>query len=163
MFTHILCPIDGSEGSIQALTTAANLAAEQNAELTICTVVDPAKAAAMAFGDPAMSAACYDALDGEARAMVEEAASKFQPTVKSKCVTIDGQPVDSIVSYATRNACDLIVMGSHGRGGLSRALLGSVAEGVVRHASIPVMIIRWTGRVAATQNARPAASAAPAS
>lgn len=137
---------------------AANLAGEQHADLTICTVVDPSKAAAMAFGDPAMSAACYDALDSEARAMVEQSASKFEPALKPKCVTIDGQPVDAITSYAVRNACDLIVMGSHGRSGLSRALLGSVAEGVLRHANIPVMIIRWSGRVAAAQDSKPAAA-----
>jgi len=53
-----------------------------------------------------------------------------------------GQPADAIVDYATENAIDLIVVGSHGRSGFSRVLLGSVAERVARQAPVPVTIVR---------------------
>lgn len=55
---------------------------------------------------------------------------------------VDGSPSREILSYAEAAGCDLIVMGTHGRGGLNRLLLGSVAERVVRSATIPVMTVR---------------------
>jgi nucleotide-binding universal stress UspA family protein len=152
VFKHILCPIDGSETSIHALQVAANLAAEQHAKLTICTVADPAKAASMAFGDPGMSAACYDALDAEGKVMTADAAARIANITQAQPVALDGQPIETIVDYAATNACDLIVMGSHGRTGLSRALLGSVAEGVVCHAGTPVLIVRWPVKESKTES-----------
>jgi nucleotide-binding universal stress UspA family protein len=144
MFKHLLCPIDGSESSIEALDAAARFAADQHADLTICTVVDAARAAAMSFGDPRMTGACMDAMESEATAMLNDAAARVQGITAANQIALQGLPVDSIVEYAANNGCDLIVMGSHGRSGLSRALLGSVAEGVLRHATIPVMILRWS-------------------
>lgn len=146
MFKHILCPIDGSACALEALDTAANLASEQNASLTIFSVADPSQAAAMAFGDPAMTGACLDAIDNEADAVVRDAAARVAATIIARVATLTGQPISSIVEFAALNACDLIVMGSHGRGGIQRALVGSVAEGVIRHASVPVMVIRWSKR-----------------
>jgi nucleotide-binding universal stress UspA family protein len=55
---------------------------------------------------------------------------------------VAGMPADEIVKAAGDWPADLIVIGSHGRGGVQRALLGSVAEGVMRHASCPVLVIR---------------------
>ena len=146
MFSHILCPIDGSAASLQALDMAAELATEQKAQLTICIVADVVQASAMAFGDPAMSAACLDALDDEARGIISDAAERVRETIAAKCVTLDGQPVSSIVGFAAANGIDLVVMGSHGRSGIQRVLLGSVAEGVLRQACCPVLVSRWTGR-----------------
>lgn len=150
MFKHLLCPIDGSESSMEALDAAARFAADQHADLTICSVVDASRAAAMAFGDPRMTGACMDAMESESSAMLQDAVSRVQGTVAAKPVAIQGLPVDSIVDYAASNGCDLIVMGSHGRSGISRALLGSVAEGVLRHATVPVMIFRWSKRPSKT-------------
>ncbi len=146
MFKHILCPIDGSQFSLQALDFAARFAGEQGAQLTICTVTNPAKAAAMAFGDPPMSAACLDALDDESKALVADAAARLKNVVNAVSIALDGQPVQTIAEYATEMCADLIVMGSHGRTGLKRAVLGSVAEGVLRKAKVPVMIARGAGR-----------------
>jgi nucleotide-binding universal stress UspA family protein len=144
VFKHILCPIDGSQGSLRALDVAAEFAAEQGAALTILMVVDPSRAAAMAFGDPAMTGACLDAIDDEGALIVREASGHVAATVDARPATITGQPVPSIVDYAASNSCDLIVMGSHGRGGIQRAFLGSIAEGVLRHANVPVLVIRWS-------------------
>jgi nucleotide-binding universal stress UspA family protein len=142
MFKHILVPIDGSDCSLQALDTGAQFAREQQARLTVCTVVDPAKAAAMAFGEASMAAACLDALDEEGKALVQDAARRIEGVWPADVAVLDGTPVDTIVDYARQHAVDLIVIGSHGRSGLQRLFLGSVAEGVVRAAAKPVMVVR---------------------
>lgn len=145
MFQHILCPIDGSDASTEALDLAARFAADQKARLTICMVVDPAKAAAMAYGDPGMSAACFDALDDEAKCVLDEAVARVKNIAPADGMVLDGPTTSSIVEFCTTNLCDLIVMGSHGRGGIQRAILGSVAEGVLRHSNVPVLIVRHGG------------------
>lgn len=150
MFKHILVPIDGSDCSLQALEVAAKFAREQQARLTICTVVDPAKAAAMAFGEASMAAACLDALDEEGKALVQDAAGRTQVIWPSDVAVLDGAPVDTIVDYARESGADLVIIGSHGRSGLQRLFLGSVAEGVVRSASMPVLVVR---HVLVTQDA----------
>lgn len=149
MFKHILVPIDGSDCSLQALEVAARFAREQQARLTICTVVDPAKAAAMAFGEASMAAACLDALDEEGKALVQDAAGRVQIIWPSEVAVLDGAPVDTIVDYARQADADLVIIGSHGRSGLQRLFLGSVAEGVIRNAAMPVMVVR---HVVVTQN-----------
>lgn len=141
MFKHILCPVDGSKTSLQALELAARLAQEQHAKLTICMAVDAAKAAAMAFGDPGMSAVCYNALYEEARASLASI-SALVTDVQPDQLLVEGGAVEAIVECAASKACDLVVIGSHGRSGIKRALLGSVAEGVVRNATVPVMVVR---------------------
>ena len=140
MFTHLLCPIDGSTSWMRVLELGARIAREQGARLTICTVVDPTKAAAMTFGNPAMSGLCLNALHADAQRMVSEVAARLAPIVRARAVTLTGPPIEAIVNYAEENGCDLIVMGSHRRNGIPRALLGSVAEGVLRNADVPVLI-----------------------
>jgi nucleotide-binding universal stress UspA family protein len=142
MFRHILVPIDGSDCSLEALDVAARFAREQQARLTVCTVVDPAKAAAMAFGEASMAAACLDALDEDGKALVQDAAGRVHVIWPSDVAVLDGAPVETIVDYAHKTGADLIIIGSHGRSGLSRLFLGSVAEGVIRAAGIPVMVVR---------------------
>jgi nucleotide-binding universal stress UspA family protein len=160
MFKQILVPIDGSDCSLHALDVAAAFAAEQQAVLRICTVVDPAKAAAMAFGEAALSAACMDALDDEGKALVQDAAARVRAVAEPQTEVLDGAPVESIVDYARESAADLIIIGSHGRGGLSRLVLGSVAEGVIRNAAVPVLVVR---HVAPTHKAHEPARHEPAS
>jgi nucleotide-binding universal stress UspA family protein len=62
--------------------------------------------------------------------------------VPTERVLANGAPSTEIVDHATEEGCDLIVMGTHGRGGIDRLLLGSVAERVVRTATVPVLTIR---------------------
>jgi universal stress protein A len=161
VFKHILCPVDGSQCSLQALDLAAGLAAEQQAEFTICGVLDPSQAAAMAFGDPAMSAACYDALEEEAKQLLSDAAAREERTIPATTAMLYGQTIPAILSFVSANACDLIVMGSHGRSGIQRALVGSVAEGVLRHANVPVLIVRLSGRRDKAQHTEAASAVTP--
>ncbi len=157
MFRHILVPIDGSDCSYHALDIAAEFAKEQRAVLSICTVVDPAKAAAMAFGEAAMTSACLDALDDEGKTLVRDAMQRVLPIWPADTAVLDGAPVEGIVEHAKASGADLIVIGSHGRSGLPRLLLGSVAEGVIRNAASPVLVVRQTA--VAANDARPAAKA----
>lgn len=144
MFSHILCPVDGSDASVLALHVAARLAAEQKATLTVCSVADPVKASVMAFGDPQGTALCLETLDNEAAEIARQAVKLVSDIIATECVALDGQAAEAIVEYAKQSGCDVIVMGSHGRSGIPRAILGSVAEGVLRQSTVPVMIIRWT-------------------
>jgi nucleotide-binding universal stress UspA family protein len=162
MFKHILVPIDGSDCSLQALEVGARFAREQNALLSVCTVVDPAKAAAMAFGEAAMATACLDALDEEGKALVNDAVARIQSIWAADPAVLQGAPVESIVEYANSAGADLVILGSHGRGGLQRLLLGSVAEGVIRSAHISVMVVRSAAaRQHESEKARSAKSAPP--
>lgn len=142
MFKHILVPVDGSDCSLNALDTAAGFACEQQARMTICMVVDPAKAAAMAFGEAGMAAACLDALDDEGKALLAAAAERVRATCPAATQLLEGPTVEAIMEYARSSGADLIVLGSHGRSGLPRLFIGSVAEGVIRNATIPVMVVR---------------------
>lgn len=120
--------------------------------------VEPSQAAAMAFGDGGMSGACLDALDDEAAQIAHDAAARIAATSNAHTATLIGQAVQSIVDDAASNACDLIVMGGHGGSGIQRALVGSIAEGVVRHASVPVMVIRWSEHREQAQTEKAAAA-----
>jgi nucleotide-binding universal stress UspA family protein len=142
MFKQMLAAIDGSECSLHALKVAAAFARDQQAGLRVCTVVDPAKAAAMAFGEAAMSAACLDALDQEGRTLAEDAVAAVREIWPAEIAVLEGAPVDSIVQYAAETKADLIIVGSHGRSGFAHFFLGSVAEGVIRNAVVPVLVIR---------------------
>lgn len=79
----------------------------------------------------------------EAERKLAELAQTFaQSKVKVETAIVDGRPSRSIVDFAAKNDVNLIVMGTHGRGPVARAFLGSVAENVVRHAECPVMLVR---------------------
>jgi nucleotide-binding universal stress UspA family protein len=144
MFTKMIVPVDGSKPSDAALALALRLAADQHASMLLVHVVETAKLAA-AFepyggsgGEVAIEAA-YDA----GRSMLREAAQAADRAgITNLSELVDGDCVKRIVAVAQSSKADLIVIGSHGRGGLARAVLGSVAEGVLRKASIPVLVTR---------------------
>jgi len=115
MSRHVLVPIDGSEPAWDALDHAA--AQHAGARITVLNVVDPVEDVYLG-----LEGGFYDA--------------DFRTAVGI------GQPARTIVGYADENEVDHIVMGSHGRTGVARVLLGSVAEAVARRASIPVTIVR---------------------
>ncbi len=147
MFKHILCPIDGSDASLKALDVAVRLTVDQGAQLTLCTVVDTSKALVEAFPARALIPEAIRALDDDAAKLLADAAAHIKPTTSAQVITIHGDPVESIAHSATELGCDVIVMGTHGRGGLRRALLGSVAEGALRHAAVPVIVVRSPSEV----------------
>ena len=120
---QILFPTDFSDASRLAGTTAADFARQFGARLHVLHVVPPVT-------DPAPAPAAV-------RAVAEELDRGF-PVVTA---VTSGLVARQIVSYARKNAIDLVVIGTHGRTGVTRALLGSVAEAVVRHAPCRVLTV----------------------
>jgi len=138
---RILVPLDGSETSERALDVAADFAAAQGAELVLCHVVDLARAAAMSGGEAQLVAGCLGALRDEGLAILDESERRVAGRARVSTRIVDGSPVDAIERLAAELPANYIVLGSHGRTGLTRLVLGSVAEGVVRAARVPVMVV----------------------
>jgi nucleotide-binding universal stress UspA family protein len=142
MAKKVLVPIDGSPQSDTALEYALEEFADE--EITVIHVIDPIDAGYSApVGMPGGSEEWYESAQSESEALFEEA----QEVADEYDVTLDpveelGRPSRTIVEFADENDFDQIVMGSHGRSGVSRILLGSVAETVVRRATIPVTVAR---------------------
>jgi nucleotide-binding universal stress UspA family protein len=145
MNQRIVVAADGSEGSLRAVDAAADLARAIGAKLVVTHVVDSAKAATMCFGEAQLLAGCFDALREEGRHIVADAVARARRIVTEpeqvESRIVQGSPVEEIVRLAGEGRADWIVMGSHGRSGLARALMGSIAEGVLREAPVPVMIV----------------------
>jgi universal stress protein A len=125
-FRQILFPTDFSEASTPAGRTAADLARHFGARLHVLHVVPPVT-------DPT-----------PAPAALRAAVAQFTGGLPVVSAIASGLPARQIVAYARKNAVDLIVVGTHGRTGVSRALLGSVAEAVVRHAACRVLAVPST-------------------
>lgn len=148
LFQRILAPIDGSEAGRPAFELADRLAEELEAELQILHVVPPLPAPVVGPYGTSMNTFNWEdtlrAMEEEGVALVENA-RKLAKTPKVKTALLKAQTrreADVIVDFARDNQSDLIVMGTHGRTGLERLLLGSVAEGVSHHAPVPVLLVR---------------------
>jgi len=144
-FKRILVPVDGSDHGFHAARTAAHLARALGARLTLLTVYD---GPSTALGEPNYSAALNEAL-GHARAVVEQAREAVRetggPELEPEVEWLDGSPAETIISAARSGNYDLIVMGTHGRGRVRAALLGSVSNAVAAGAGRPVLVV-GTGR-----------------
>ncbi|MBV8345076.1 MAG: universal stress protein [Candidatus Eremiobacteraeota bacterium] len=141
MPNRILVPVDGSEFSNRALDFAATLATETNAEIVILNVVDLARVAVLSGGEAQLIPGCLEEVRAEGQRVVEDACARVRAPVHASARVVTGSPVDAIEEVAADSKPSFIVMGTHGRSGLGRALMGSVAEGVVRRAPVPVMIV----------------------
>ncbi|MFB6267779.1 MAG: universal stress protein [Halodesulfurarchaeum sp.] len=140
MYRHILVPTDGSEGSERAIREAVNLA-----ELTGGTV----------HGLYVIDTRDYNVLpeskwltiEDEFTEEAERALGTIRKTAEAATVHVTtalarGVPAEEILDYVEENDVDLIVMGTHGRTGLNRVLVGSVTERVIRRATVPIHIVR---------------------
>ncbi len=139
---RILFPTDFSQYNAAALEFASTLAAESKARLDIVHV-DELSDLNAALGEAAYIYA--QSTDCATRRANHERLAKVVPTIagvafEHHCLT--GSPVAEILRFAEEENVDLIVMASHGRTGLSRLLMGSVAEAVVRRANCPVLIVK---------------------
>jgi nucleotide-binding universal stress UspA family protein len=145
MYEKILVPVDGSPTSEIGLAEAIKLAKLTGARLTLLHVVDTA---AMFIVPEAAAAAASifdtmresgEALLAKARLETERAGVAAESALFE---TVAGRVSDLIVEEAGKRHADLIVMGTHGRRGVGRVLLGSDAELVVRNAPVPVLLVR---------------------
>lgn len=137
MFKHILVPTDFGEPAQAALDVALSLASSADAKLTLFH--------AYAFLMPIYSEAAWvpgAEIERDARQALDEALSKVKKIYsKTESALTCGDPALEILRAATKLGADLIVIGTHGRRGLSRVLLGSVAEKVVRLSPVPVLTV----------------------
>lgn len=136
---RILFSTDFSEQSFEALGYASQLAASFQAELHFVYVDDLAHLVALA------PYCCQNFVPATDRSEMELELRRLKPTIPGVVSVyhyLEGQPADAICTLASTVQIDLIVMSSHGRTGLSHALLGSVAEEVMRRAPCPVFIVK---------------------
>jgi universal stress protein A len=145
LFRKILCPIDFSEHSVAALDVALKMAQQNDATVYLLNVV-PLPAGAAGFQPVPMEP--YPYVEKDRREQLEKLAQERIPAaVRYEAVVISGDPAERVLETARGLDADLIVMGTHGRRGLSHLFLGSVAERVVRESPIPVLTARSTARV----------------
>lgn len=146
-FTKILCPTDFSHGSQQAIRVAVRIARETGAELVLVHAwyIPPS---AYSLDAPFPPYAVQELIDDSQRALdeaVKEAATAGARNVSGRLLT--GVPWMEIVTHLENQGFDLCVIGTHGRTGLARILLGSVVEKVIRHAPCSVLAVRPDGEV----------------
>lgn len=142
MFDRILVPTDGSDAVRPAVETAIELAEVHDATLHVLYIVDqPTSVSGTGEGVPGLDN-LLAALEKEGKEATSDIASQAEERgVDATTAVRRGNPHDDILSYATDNDVDVIVMGTHGRTGVKRALLGSVTEDVVRHSEVPVLTV----------------------
>ena len=153
MFQRILVPLDGSELSAQALPYAAEMAVRFGAEMFLLRSVPPVSVPAFESGtmaDPATAENLLEAVQGQEAQTIQRAEDYLKEHAKGLRdqglkVTIQavvGPPTPSILDLCRREGVDLVVMATRGRSSLGRALLGSVADQVIRHSGVPVLAVR---------------------
>jgi nucleotide-binding universal stress UspA family protein len=138
MYDEILLPFDGSEGAAEALHHAGEIAHWADATVRVLYVADTARDSVTV-----VEGRTVDALVQEGEDIVDEAAKTLETLgVAHETDVVQGNPAPTIVEYAEEFDHDLVVMPTHGREGLSRYLIGSVAEKVVRLSPVPVLSVR---------------------
>lgn len=144
MFDHILVPVDGSETSMLAVSKASGLALAFGSRITLIHVVDNypfiGVGADYALGQTEyLTAATSSANQALARGVDTLAAQGLHSDQR----VIEGHVVhEGIIDTALALDCDLIVMGSHGRSGIEKLLLGSVTQRVLQDATMPVLVVK---------------------
>jgi nucleotide-binding universal stress UspA family protein len=142
VFLNILVAVDGSEHGAAALRTAAQLAGEEHARLTVLTAV-PAIPASVQFSSAGV-AALGDAaqLMGEVGARIRKQVDALPDDISVTSVVVGGHPANVILSRLREGRHDLLVMGTRGLGRVGSALLGSVSQAVLHKAQVPVLVVR---------------------
>ncbi|WP_416839386.1 universal stress protein [Haloferax sp. DFSO52] len=141
MYSHILFPTDGSECADAALAHAIDHATRYDATLHVLYVADVREAGHVA---PAVSTSrVRDALYDSGQEALDRVATEAEDAgVAVETTVTEGTPESEILEFAHRDEIDLVVMGTHGRSGLGRYIIGSVAERVVRGSPVPVLTVR---------------------
>ena len=141
LYKKILIATDGSEYTKNAVDYGIDLAKNSGAQMHAIYVVDTA-----AFASIPMDAAwesMYELLRQEGDVALKFVAEKAEAEgIEVEANIVEGHPADEIIKYSENNSISVIVMGTLGKSGLDRFLLGSVAEKVVRNSKIPVLVVR---------------------
>jgi len=142
-YDTILVPTDGSPGFERVVDHAGEMARVHDADVVALYVVDAATYTGLPM--EASWEGVRDVLDGQGQTALAEVEHLLDDEISLETTTVDGRPSREIVRVARDREVDCIVMGTHGRGGIDRLILGSVAERVVRSAPVPVVTVRLTG------------------
>jgi nucleotide-binding universal stress UspA family protein len=144
MYKRILVPTDGTEISVKAVQTAASLARLSGGAMVALSVKEPFPYSAISEMQPVPPQEFYDAQERIAAERVKKAVDAAQAAgVSCQGFTVEAlHPWEAILDYAKTQGCDLIVMASHGRRGLSALLLGSETQKVLTHSPVPVLVVK---------------------
>jgi nucleotide-binding universal stress UspA family protein len=149
MYKSILVATDGTKFSSAAIAEAASLAKQLGSKLVLFYAAPHLHLSALSegFSAPARTNERESALkemEEEAEKILASAATNvnFEGVTVEKQFTVSESPYEAIIEAAKMFKCGLIVMGSHGRSGMSAVLLGSVAHKVLTHSSVPVLVVR---------------------
>jgi nucleotide-binding universal stress UspA family protein len=145
MYKHILIPTDGSDRSARAITRGITLAALLGARVTVLTATPPIPPVVLE-GLPAPvhnEELEQNAKDYAARSLAVAAEAAAGTGVRCETIHLEhDRPWQAIIQTGEQRGCDLIVMASHGRAGVSAAVLGSETNKVLTHSKIPVLVCR---------------------
>jgi len=139
MYDRILVPTDGSETATAAMREAIDLAARDDAEIHVLTVINTRTY------DTSIDSAVEPLRKRGERVVGDLAALASDAGVPVTTAIELGRPARTILEYAREHDVDLVVMGTTGRGGLERRLLGSTTEYVTAHAAVPVQVVPSSG------------------
>ncbi len=145
MYRKILVALDGSEVAEEVLPYVEDVATKMNSEVVLIRVGEPP----MAIEDQVRVISTVEQVMESTLAELNQYLSRVAYRFKSKgletqTVVKFGDPAEQIVDYASEIGSDLIAMCTHGRSGIARWVYGSVADRVLRAATVPVLLIRWS-------------------
>jgi nucleotide-binding universal stress UspA family protein len=141
MFLNILAAVDGSEHGAAALRTAAQLAGEEHARLTVITAVPPMPAFAQITSAGAAALADAAEVMGDAGKRIRKQVEELPEHLSVTTVVVAGHPDREILQQLREGNHDLLVMGTRGLGRVGSALLGSVSQAVLHQAEVPVLVV----------------------
>jgi nucleotide-binding universal stress UspA family protein len=140
MAEHLLLPVDGSPQSLDAVRFAAG--EWPDAAVTLLNVIDPVEVGYSGGALPTGSEEWYQEARRRSKTVIDEARAELPESTTVATQIEVGRPAQTIVEVAKEGDADHIVIGSHGREGISRIILGSVAEHVVRRSPVPTTVVR---------------------
>ncbi|QCC46335.1 universal stress protein [Halobellus limi] len=143
MYERILLPTDGSDASLAAAAHAGSLSRTTGATVHVVSVADSRNR----FESPSSGLApdaWREAENERATAAIEKTIGELPEAVETERTVVTGIPQDEIVDLVEEAAADVVVMGTHGRAGIDRYLIGSVTERVVRRSPVPVLTVQGT-------------------
>ncbi len=136
-YENVLLPTDGTEGSERAIDECGAFAVEYDAFVHVLYVID---------SRIARSGSLMELMESESERACGDAVSRVTSDgAQARRETLRGRPAEQILDYAEEHDIDCIVMGTHGRTGIDRFVMGSVAEKVIRRATVPVFTVRDSG------------------
>jgi len=160
MFNTILVAVDESEAAKEAGDLAVKLALEDHASVVLVNVLDVSKLITVAGYDSPYPAQTIDIMRQSAEQLLNDTRAACEAKgLKVVTAVGEGDAVDEIVRLADGHGAGLICIGTHGRQGLARLFVGSVAEGVLRRANVPVLVVRPTSVQSSVEGSGKAATA----